>query len=259
MGIGKRIKKARESLGLTQNELGELVGVTGSAITNYEKETSHPKEPIMYKLLEVLKVDANYLFQDVVKIPAKKNDVSLAEYDIVKRYRLLDVHGKDIVDTILKKETERMEKYGNLDNTGIVTLLEIQSYNPSAKVIPYWEVGVAAGGGIYQLNDTESVPIKLFLTPTTAKADFVVNVKGESMSPDFCNGDKVLVSQRDAVRRGDVGIFIKNGEAYIKELGEMELISRNSEYPNIAISDYDNVVCLGKVIGKLTNDMIAED
>ena len=49
MGIGKRIKEARERLGMTQNELADLVGVTGSAITNYEKETSHPKEPIMYK------------------------------------------------------------------------------------------------------------------------------------------------------------------------------------------------------------------
>ena len=43
MGIGYRIKEARERLGLTQTELGQKVGVTGSAITNYEKETSHPK------------------------------------------------------------------------------------------------------------------------------------------------------------------------------------------------------------------------
>ena len=41
MGIGYRIKEARERLGLTQTELGQKVGVTGSAITNYEKDTSH--------------------------------------------------------------------------------------------------------------------------------------------------------------------------------------------------------------------------
>ena len=39
LGIGYRIKEARERLELTQTELGEMVGVTGSAITNYEKET----------------------------------------------------------------------------------------------------------------------------------------------------------------------------------------------------------------------------
>ena len=59
MGIGKRIKEARERAGLTQEELGALVGVTGSAITNYEKGTSHPKEPVLYALINALHVDAN--------------------------------------------------------------------------------------------------------------------------------------------------------------------------------------------------------
>lgn len=72
MGIGKRIKEARENKNLTQKDLGELVGVTASAITNYENETSHPKEPILYKLIKVLQVDANFLFQDVVDLGNKK-------------------------------------------------------------------------------------------------------------------------------------------------------------------------------------------
>jgi transcriptional regulator with XRE-family HTH domain len=59
MGIGKRIKEAREHLHLTQKDLGMRVGVTASAITNYENETSHPKEPILYKLMEAWRCDAN--------------------------------------------------------------------------------------------------------------------------------------------------------------------------------------------------------
>lgn len=61
MGIGRRLKEARERAGLTQEGLGRLVGVTGSSITNYEKETSHPKEPVMYALINALGVDANFL------------------------------------------------------------------------------------------------------------------------------------------------------------------------------------------------------
>lgn len=83
MGIGYRIKEARERLGLTQTELGAMIGVTGSAITNYEKETSHPKEQIIYKLMETLNIDANYLFQDAVKLKTS-NNVSLLEYELVK-------------------------------------------------------------------------------------------------------------------------------------------------------------------------------
>lgn len=67
MGIGNRIKEARKIKGLTQTELAHLIGVTPSAITNYENETSHPKEPVLYKLFAALECDANFLFQDMIK------------------------------------------------------------------------------------------------------------------------------------------------------------------------------------------------
>lgn len=76
MGIGKRLKEARENAGLTQEELGRMIGVTGSAITNYEKETSHPKEPVMYALINALKVEPNFLFQDCVNLPPKEKSPS---------------------------------------------------------------------------------------------------------------------------------------------------------------------------------------
>lgn len=107
MGIGRRIKEAREKLGLTQSELAALVGVTGSAITNYEKETSHPKESVMYKLFEALKVDANYLFQDVANISGNTNTVTISELNHIEKYRTLDNYGKRIVDLLLEEEYRR--------------------------------------------------------------------------------------------------------------------------------------------------------
>lgn len=107
MGIGKRIKEARENLGLTQSQLASLVGVTGSAIANYEKETSHPKESVMYRLFEALKVDANYLFQDVADIPKMANNVTFYEFDHIKKYRRLDNYGKRIIDLLLNEEYRR--------------------------------------------------------------------------------------------------------------------------------------------------------
>lgn len=110
MGIGKRIKEARESLGLTQSQLGSLVGVTGSAITNYEKETSHPKEAVLYKLFEALHVDANYLFQDIVNISQTINDVTAVEYELIQKYRALDAAGREHVNTILRWESDRINE-----------------------------------------------------------------------------------------------------------------------------------------------------
>lgn len=128
MGIGYRIKEARERLGLTQTELGSIVGVTGSAITNYEKETSHPKEQIIYKLMETLNVDANYLFQDAVHLPKKENDITLTEYEHIKKYRVLDEHGKEMVDFTLQKEWERSTKIVSFE----ASILNAASKRPDA-------------------------------------------------------------------------------------------------------------------------------
>lgn len=133
MGIGYRIKEAREQLGLTQTELGQKVGVTGSAITNYEKETSHPKEQIIYKLMETLGVDANYLFQDCMRIPPKNNDINLSEYEHIKKYRDLDEHGKKMVDFTLKEEYERSVAEKKMsDNVVPMTVKETSNYEVNA-------------------------------------------------------------------------------------------------------------------------------
>ncbi len=41
--IGERIKEKRETAGLTQEELGERLGVTGVAIMRYEKNQRQPR------------------------------------------------------------------------------------------------------------------------------------------------------------------------------------------------------------------------
>lgn len=68
MAIGRRIKQAREKSGMSREQLAAKIDVTPSAISNYENDISHPKEPILYKLIDILKVDANFLFQDEMNI-----------------------------------------------------------------------------------------------------------------------------------------------------------------------------------------------
>lgn len=72
LGIGKRIKQARMNKHWTQEELAKKLGVTKGAVANYENETSHPKESIMYTLISVLEVEPNWLFQDCVNVGKEK-------------------------------------------------------------------------------------------------------------------------------------------------------------------------------------------
>ncbi|MCL2350595.1 MAG: helix-turn-helix domain-containing protein [Defluviitaleaceae bacterium] len=102
MSIGKRIKQARTKKGLTQASLAQLIGTTKGAIGNYENGTSHPKEPILLKLIEALEVDANFLFQDLVRA----HDDELEK--LAQRYNL-SKDAKSFVKAFVELEKKEMD------------------------------------------------------------------------------------------------------------------------------------------------------
>lgn len=255
MTFGEKLKIARTQAGLKQAELAKRLNTTGNTISNWENNVSKPDLDMLSFICGVLHVNASYFLQATLP----EDEVSLNELKMIKKYRSLDDSGRSHVDTVLQWETERIKGLQKKAENKIITLMEVESHRDPSLALPYWESGVSAGNGIYQLNDTASVMMTLWATELTRRADFIIKVSGASMEPDYHDGDKVLVSKMDHVDIGDVGIFVKNGDTFIKELGKQELISRNPEYPNIPVNDFDNVVCLGKVIGKLKDNMIAKE
>lgn len=85
MPFGYRLKEARIRKGMTQEELARAVGVTKGAIGNYESELSSPKEVILIKLMKILNIDANYLYQDMVE--GAHNSLSNNEQRLLTAYR----------------------------------------------------------------------------------------------------------------------------------------------------------------------------
>ena len=72
--LGERIKKRRIELGMTQEELGKLIGVTKVAICGYENNTRSPKLDTISKLAVVLNLEIGYLLgQDVAIINEDTN------------------------------------------------------------------------------------------------------------------------------------------------------------------------------------------
>ena len=86
--------------------------------------------------------------------------------------------------------------------------------------------------------------------PKTKKANLIIEVDGDSMEPLYKNGDNVLVNTRAEAVVGDIGIFIVDGNGYIKKLGDNRLISVNPEYDDIFPTEYSDFRCVGKVLGK---------
>ena len=108
MSLNQRIKEARIKMGYTQEQLGNIIGVAKTTISGYEKNRE-PDAATIGLIIDALKVDANFLFQDEMK-EFSARDFTIPEIKIIKKYRALDEHGKDMVETVLEKEYQHSNK-----------------------------------------------------------------------------------------------------------------------------------------------------
>ncbi len=108
---------------------------------------------------------------------------------------------------------------------------------------------------------TELIPTE-WLKGHTPDEFFVLRVKGNSMYPQFIEGDDVLVQRQTCVDSGSVAVVLYNdSDATLKKLnytygqGWMELIPINPEYPikRIEGRDLENCRVLGKVVKLMRN------
>jgi len=105
-------------------------------------------------------------------------------------------------------------------------------------------------------GDMQEIPASI-MNGYSKEDVFILTVKGDSMYPDFYNGDKVLVKRQTSVDSGSVAVVLYNGnEATLKkvvyEKGKnwLDMVPRNPEYQTkrIAGADLEECHVLGKVI-----------
>ena len=61
MDFGSRLKELRTNAGLTQAQLGNLIGVTKSVISYYELQERSPSPDVLIKLSQIFHVSTDYL------------------------------------------------------------------------------------------------------------------------------------------------------------------------------------------------------
>ena len=64
MSFGKQMRLRREELHLSRAALAEELGVSPSAISNYENGLSSPKEEVLLRLFDALEIDPNSFTAD---------------------------------------------------------------------------------------------------------------------------------------------------------------------------------------------------
>ena len=269
MSLHDRIKEARKNKGITQEQLGELIGVAKTTVAGYEKN----REPTAAKVGEIadaLGVDVNFLFQDEVR-ELHDNRATPEEMEhLVKKYRLLDEYGKTAVDWVLgnelhRTEEQKKERQKNMfvkekqasylcspaERTypeGIYQIDDFKNEEENRISMPVYDIGVSAGTGVFLDTPCYEV-ISVPEDGLSRKANFALWVTGDSMEPRFHDGDLVLVKIQPSVEIGEIGIFVLNGEGYIKKFGGDKLVSLNPVYEPIIVAEDDTLWCKGKVIG----------
>lgn len=274
MGLGNRLIQLRKEKKYTREQLAEILGISKYTLRNYELEVTDPGHPFLITVARLFDVSIDYLM-GVTDERERMETYSLktSEYTHIEKYRFIAEHspeGSQVVDTVLDREyaiadklrkqaehitkleeTDNCINYEDCEDAPLSNIIEFQPSTSSAgRLIKYFH-SASAGTGVFILGNEVTDQIAVPDRPGLPDADYAIKVSGRSMEPDYSDGDIVLVSQRAELRHGDVGIFIVNNNAYIKEYGEHELISRNPDSDNIMIREYDNIVCMGKVIGKL--------
>ena len=78
MSFGQRLREARKNAGLTQAQLAEILDISDSTVTSWEKETRQPDIPNIKRLTRALNVTPEYLLE-IEKAPAKGIDEGFTE------------------------------------------------------------------------------------------------------------------------------------------------------------------------------------
>lgn len=245
LSFGEKIKSARKLKKLTQKQLAKEIGAAHNSVSDWENDKNKPDPDTIELLCGVLEISPNYL------LASSSDDFSPSEKLLIKKYRSLDDHGKETVQMILDRESERT-KIVKQQAERIVELETKPNNTSDAGMHPYpYLHRIACAGTSFAFED---IPTEQKLVPYMPGADFVIGVLGDSMEPTFFDGELVYVRKTDHIRHGDIGIFTLGNEWYIKECGEFGLLSHNPDYDDIPGSEYIRVV--GEVLGKVPDEYV---
>ncbi len=230
MNIGEVIQNRRRDLGMNQSELADALNAAGESITNqavckWEKNLTLPNARQLLSLCRVLRID----------------DV-LGEFTGEGIFAGLNSAGR-------KKALEYTELLRKSGMFGAVERLrEVEPVR--LRTLPLYSLAVSAGTG--QFLDGEDYEMVEVGAEVAEGANFGVRVAGDSMEPDFHDGQTVWVRQQRSLMTGDIGIFLYDGSAYLKQLvakkSVMALHSLNPKYEDIIISPELPLRVLGKVV-----------
>ncbi len=224
MFIFDRFEDLRKKRGMTKVHIAAALGRTPTIIQDWKnpKKNASPSNEQIAIIARILETTPEYLCGDT----DDPSPVSVERYGdvpvtIAARISALDDHGREAILALLACEEARMardaEKFSE-EPEKVVKLIRHYFSSPAAGV-----------GGMEAGEDYEDIPLP---DDAPQNADYCLTVSGDSMEPYIADGSMVYVLRDAPLSDFDVGVFLVDGVAYIKQYcpsytGEQYLLSAN--------------------------------
>lgn len=271
--MNERIKKLRKTLGLTQQEFAENIGIKRNTVAQYEIGRNEPIDAVISLICKAYNVSESWLrdglgpmFVEITRDDqiAAFIDSAMKGEDANFKRRLLSVLSRLGEDEWALLERRLREVLGEHTDAPAVSSKPPQDTKPKTIPVPtvrrrqgFTEVTVfdqpaAAGLG----NPVDIPPSHTEQYPSDyvpPKTNFGVRISGTSMEPKIPDGSTVFVQATPALDNGEIGIFVLDGKSYCKRLKKDEetvrLHSINPQFEDIDIPPFSELRTLGRVLG----------
>ena len=224
--------------GIDRNTLCADLDLKYTTVRDWLKGITYPRIGKIELLANYFNINKSDLIENKIST-AQSSDYLLEE--ITNTARKLNTDNKKIVlrtsEELLESQNEEEMKINEVSED----IIQLYSYD-------YYDHPASAGTGQY-LNDVRVERIEL---PVDIDADFVIPIKGDSMEPDYHDGDLVFIQTSVDLNDGVIGVFNYNGDAYIKQLvideDQAYLHSLNPAYKDMPITPETDFRIIGEVV-----------
>ena len=244
MKLGELLKSYRTEHKLSMDAFCELSDLTKGYISMLEKN-EHPKskKPIVpsYETIEKIAKGMQISVEGLIDMLDDDQEIQInATPPVLSKSSI-----QTIYDELKPPRQVKVLNYAEMQlkeqENEVSEAIQLYSYD-------YYDHPASAGTGQY-LNDVRVERIEL---PVDIDADFVIPIKGDSMEPDYHDGDLVFIQTSVDLNDGVIGVFNYNGDAYIKQLvideDQAYLHSLNPEYKDMPITPETDFRIIGEVV-----------
>lgn len=234
--ISDTLNKLKQEKGYNQQDIVKGSGISQSTLSQYFAGKRLPSKKNAEILADFFEVPIEVIDPRLSNSPVPTTSPIQSIYD------QLEPPGQRKVITYAEKLRDEQEKRRKAKKSEVSEkVVQLYGYD-------YYDHAASAGTGQY-LNDVRVEQIEL---PVDVDADFVIPIKGDSMEPDYHDGDLVFIQTSVELNDGVIGVFNYNGEAYIKQLvidkEQAYLHSLNPAYKDMPITPETDFRIIGEVV-----------